>query len=86
MILMIEKAWPFVYNQRMGICLEELMIAKIKCAECGEEFIPGKPWSKYCGYSCQQQFHRRKYHIIKEWWKQAQREGREQQIEERQSA
>ncbi len=52
MILMIEKAWPFVYNQRMGICLEELMIDKLQCTNCGNEFIPGKPWSKYCGYSC----------------------------------
>ena len=51
------------------------MIDKLQCTNCGNEFIPGKPWSKYCGYSCQQEFHRRKYHQIRHWWEEQQANG-----------
>jgi hypothetical protein len=54
------------------------MALKSLCVECQKEFWRSNPWHKFCSYSCQQLWHRRKYAAVRAWWREA---GGEAQFE-----
>lgn len=43
-----------------------------KCLNCGQPIYLSRPWKKYCDYDCQQEFHRKQYHKVREWYRQEQ--------------
>jgi hypothetical protein len=56
------------------------MAEKGNCLECGKEFIRMNGWHKYCSVWCQQEWHKRKYRAVRQWWRE---QGEEKEFEQR---
>jgi len=41
---------------------------KAFCGECGQPYVKQTSWQRFDCYDCQQAWHKRKYHAIKQWW------------------
>jgi hypothetical protein len=50
-----------------------------RCRQCGEPFPLTKPNLLYCSYACQQEWHRERYHQVRQWWKEHQEEEQRRQ-------
>jgi hypothetical protein len=50
-----------------------------KCAECGEPFVPNKPWQKYCSRECQALWHARDKREMRQAWRERDRQQQPEQ-------